>query len=210
MDHDKDTLIALATTAAQRWPLINALPGEERARIVESLRDLRVRLHSARVTSADIPGKALTGQTEIPGNPRDTATLAGTLHRGEFRGVRVQATAKHAETCLWSRELWPLTPTGEIVPCTCGLTERLDGPIASQVKGELWVKWLALWQEEANILRKSLNIGNRAERRAKAKALIAAYGPPKPTPEPTPETWETLRDRILASVADVALLRATL
>jgi hypothetical protein len=51
MPYDQATQAALALTTTVRWRLIDALPEEQRLRIRESCRILRVRLLSYRVTS---------------------------------------------------------------------------------------------------------------------------------------------------------------
>lgn len=136
--HDDSQIAALALTLAERWPLINSLPEAQRAAVKESIRRLRLETLSPRVTSADSPGKATPDRTTVPGPWADPSGEAGILHRGEFRGVRADSGVSHRKPCLWSGALWPMTPAGDVLPCSCGLGERLEGPIAARVSGHLW------------------------------------------------------------------------
>jgi len=48
-----------------------------------------------------------------------------------------------------------VTEVGEVIPCTCGVTDRPDGAIAGTVNAQLWRVWEAVATEIANGLEKA-------------------------------------------------------
>jgi hypothetical protein len=197
--HSHDTLIALAATAVERYPLLYPLPPEDRARILESLRRLRVGLLAPRVDPDAAPMAPRVEATTIPAIPRDPGGGAGILHRGQYRGIRVDGEARHRAPCPWTRDPWPTTPTGDLIPCACGLGERLEGPIAGTVDG-------AVWAIERDLLRDELaregerwrDMSSRERRHAtrRLERLLRERGLPIPWRAGPGATWESLRDRL--------------
>lgn len=208
MNHDQ--LIGLALSLADRWPMLNVLPEADRARVRESMRRLRLLELAPRVSPGAKPIPPREERTTIPGIPTESA---GVLYRGQYRGVRGMATPKHKE-CPWQASLWPLTPAGDVIPCTCGVVESLSGPIAGRVDGRLWAAWTRIRRElavaEARRERAAWwGLPSRA-RKDRIKAMrhqgteipawmLAQKDRLKADP-PMVEAWEVIRDRLWASL----------
>lgn len=210
--HNDAQWLALGLTLASRWPLINALSPKDRAKIRESLRRMRVMALSARVSSeapTTPPGVEVPGWFDPTGG-------AGVLHRGEYRGVRGDPRYRHGEECPWARELWPLSPAGDVVPCACGVADGLTGAVAGGVDPWLWAEWERI---ERDLLTRKWFAGGSTRQRKRWRhdangkgTLKTPYGVLKVRArailhEPIPrheETWETLKTRITTTLLELA------
>jgi hypothetical protein len=210
--HTPNQIAALALTLAERWPLINAVGADERARICESLRRLRVATLGARVESSPEPFPR-PERIEVP--PERTSN-AGLLSRGQYRGVRGDSRFRHDDSCPWARGLWPMTPAGDVILCACGVCDRLDGPIAAHVDGRLWAHWArvealafvealkrerAAWRAKPSDKRRSILRAMRKQGKAIPAWMVArAEATPPPDP-PTQGEWETILARLRESLS---------
>ena len=211
---ENERWLLLGYTAAERYPLINALPPEERARILASLRAVRAALGGERVSpdAAPVPPPAW-----CPPAVRDTARDAGTLSRGQYRGVPVPART-HAPECPWARETWPLTLAGEIIPCACGAAGAILRAVAGEVSARSWLAReldrilgpRAAWAVGTVRQRKRWRTAGNAAVRAGMGAGVRIGGeilrprdrrPPAPAPG---ETWEAIRDRLWIALRESA------
>jgi hypothetical protein len=238
MSPNPSQIAALALTLADRYPLLNTMGETERARVRESLRRLRLTLatrvecdpHPAPRTipgGSDLGGKrpprtttptregslsktCLTG--ERVDVPRERVNEAGLISRNAYRGVGANPSAKHDATCPWAKELWPLGPTGDVILCSCGVCDRLDGPIAAKVNGILWSHWARLEQEAVATLLRREQREWRTKPSDKRRSILRAMkrsGKPipswmqaaSPPASPTAEDWGTVLARLRAALS---------
>ena len=216
---EDERYLALGAALAARWPLIYALPPEERARVRESLRALRVRIGADRVDPGAAP---VAPPAWCPPERPDTRALAGTLRRGAYRGVPIPAR-DHAPGCPWRERAWPLTEAGEIIPCACGAAGAILRAIAGDVSARAWIEAeierilgpRAAWASASPRARKRWrHESHRGGTVRIAGVDLVPRAPTAPARAPAPDTWETLRARILAArpsawapVGDVSALR---
>jgi hypothetical protein len=237
--HNDAQVAALALTLAERWPLINAVGEDERNRIRESLRRLRLATLASRVQEvspdpeprtipggSDLGGKrpprtttptreGSLGETLLAGErvdvPRELANEAGLISRGAYRGVRGDARYRHDDSCPWARGLWPMTPNGDVILCSCGVADRLEGPIAAKVNGQIWAHWARLEQREADKFRHEWWSWSSDKRRAFTRSMkrggkavpawMIAKAQAEASPEPpSAEDWDTILARLRESL----------
>lgn len=122
--------LGIALTIAHRRPEFYRQATETRAHLVALLRDARVSVLGPRVSEAARP---VGVRDEIYPDPVAPVDPAGSITPRQWRGVSANSSYRHAEGCAWREEGWPLADDGQVIPCTCGVTEAYDRGTASRI-----------------------------------------------------------------------------